>query len=198
MKEENVMNELEREPEIWAPISGYEGLYEISSWGNIKTLSRTYYSGKDHNIKKEIVEKNLKLGKDKDGYPQTILYKDGIPKTVRAHQLVAQYFVVNPDPENLTVPNHDDGVKYNNYYKNIRWSTPQQNTLHAYANNLAVALKGEEHNMAKLTNEDVNVIREENEYRGVLTALAKKFNVSISQIRRIRKKINWAHVPANR
>lgn len=94
------------EQEIWKSIKGYEGLYEVSNLGRIKSL----WYGR---------EKILKPYKNKDGYLQVILSKNGKVKNFRVHRLVAEAFI--PNPMGLPEINHLDENKANNVINNIEW-----------------------------------------------------------------------------
>ena len=102
--------------EIWKDIEGYEGLYQISSYGRIKSL-------RDHHGNYR--EKILKQGTRKDGYKNTALSKDGKLKTYSVHRLVAAAFLDNPN--NYPCVNHKDEQKYNNYVENLEWCTSKYN-----------------------------------------------------------------------
>lgn len=85
---------MEQEQEIWVPIKDYEGLYEISSFGRVKSMLK--YKGKGGNIL--VPEKILKaflnpIGK---GYYQIDLLKKGVRKTIKVHRIVAINFIENP------------------------------------------------------------------------------------------------------
>lgn len=98
--------------EIWKDIEGYFGLYQISTHGNVKSLK----FGK---------EKILKPTKNKYGYLQVGLSKDGKLKIYKVHRLVAENFIENP--KNLEQINHRDEDKTNNHVTNLEWCTPKQN-----------------------------------------------------------------------
>ena len=92
--------------EIWKPVDGYEGLYEVSNLGRVKSLK---YGN----------EKVLKPVKDKDGYLVVSLYRDGKRKMFKIHRLVAIAFI--PNPEGFEQINHIDEDKTNNVALNIEW-----------------------------------------------------------------------------
>ena len=89
--------------EIWKPVEGYEGLYQISNLGRVKSLKRRTKSGFYNRIMM------LKPSEHTDGYLQVVLYKNGQRKTYKVHRLVANAFL--PRSENKTEVNHLDGVK---------------------------------------------------------------------------------------
>ena len=108
--------------EIWKDIEGYEGLYQVSSEGRIKSLSRLTSNGR------KIAEKILKPSNNGWGYLQVILCKDGKHINHRIHRLVAQAFI--PNPENKPEVNHIDENKENNNVDNLEWVTSKENSNH--------------------------------------------------------------------
>lgn len=116
--------------EIWRDIPGYEGLYQISNLGRIKSLDR-YVKHWRGGLKKRkgII---LALIYDKDGYTHVKLGKDGIIITKSIHRLVAETFIYNPD--NLPIINHKDENPSNNCVWNLEWCTVAYNNK--YGNRL--------------------------------------------------------------
>ena len=110
--------------EQWQPVSGYEGLYEVSSLGRVKSL----WFGK---------EKILKPNKDKYGYLQVNLYKDRKMKSFKIHRLVATAFI--PNPLGLPEINHLDENKANNVVGNIEWASRWRNTHYGTRNERVAA-----------------------------------------------------------
>ncbi len=122
--------------EIWKPIKDYEGLYEISNFGNVKILARNYtrynYLTKRYNIIK--VKEKITQGTINGGYRRICLTKNKVEKNKRIHKLVAEAFI--PNPNNYSYVNHIDGNKQNNYIDNLEWCTLYQNNTHAYKTGL--------------------------------------------------------------
>ena len=129
--------------EEWKSVVGYEGLYEVSDWGNVKSL----------NYRKRGYEKILiPQSSTKYGHLHTYLSgKTEKPKKYYIHRLVAQAFIPNPD--NLQDVNHVDGNKQNNCVDNLEWCTRSYNIKHAYDIGLRKASN------QKLTAEQVEYIR---------------------------------------
>jgi hypothetical protein len=117
---------MENNAEIWKDIVGFEGLYQISNYGNVKSCRR-YVNAKFG--KRVVNEKLLSLGKDKDGYFMAILCQDGIKKTVKIHRLVANAFIDKFDDKNIV--NHIDSNKSNNIVSNLEWVSSLENSCHS-------------------------------------------------------------------
>lgn len=110
--------------EIWKDIPNYEGLYQVSNLGNVKSLC---YGAR--NIRKSNVHKILKHSPNNWGYHKVQLYKNGKSQMLYIHRLVASLFI--PNPENKVQVNHIDGNKENNTVSNLEWATPRENLEHA-------------------------------------------------------------------
>lgn len=108
---------MEKEIEIWKDVIGYEGLYEVSSYGNLKS-------------KKRKKEKLLKHIKNTDGYMCVFLSINNDPKIISIHRLMAIHFIDNP--ENKPEVNHKDGIRDNNVLSNLEWMTKKENIKHSF------------------------------------------------------------------
>lgn len=117
MKEEN-----------WKDIKGYEGLYQCSNNGNIRSLDRYVYEhiGKKQFRKGQIIIPRL----NKNGYLQFALNKESKRKMVYVHVIIASTFLDNPN--SFVTVNHKDGNKLNNCVENLEWCSYSDNNLHSY------------------------------------------------------------------
>ena len=109
--------------EEWMNIEGYEGLYQVSNEGRVKSLQReiVYKDGR----KKVLEEKILHNFLSDLGYYHVMLSKDGMSKRYKVHRLVAKAFI--PNPNNLPIINHKDENPKNNVADNLEWCTQGYN-----------------------------------------------------------------------
>lgn len=110
--------------EIWKPIKGYEGIYQVSNLGRVRSLDRTHIL-KDGRTQ---FRKGCMMApfETKDGYKSVRLRTTTTRQTCRIHRLVAQAFIANPN--NYPYINHKDENKHNNSVDNLEWCTPKYNT----------------------------------------------------------------------
>lgn len=109
--------------ELWKPVVDYEGLYEVSNLGRIRSLPR---KGTKGGI--------LRPGKVRKGYHQVSLTRGMRGNPQRVHRIVAQAWIPNPD--NKPQVNHKNGIKSDNRVENLEWMTNLENMRHAIANGL--------------------------------------------------------------
>lgn len=112
--------------EVWKDIKNYEGIYQISNFGNIKSLDRITFNGRRHTYSQG---KFLKLSKTANGYIKIMLRKNNKSITELVHRLVAESFLSNNDNKQLV--NHIDKNKSNNTLHNLEWSTYSENQRHS-------------------------------------------------------------------
>ena len=112
--------------EIWKDIKGFEGLYQVSNLGNIRSLDK-YVNNRFKNILRK--GKILKPSKKINGYLQVVLVKNGKRYTKTVHRLVAETFI--PNPKNYPVINHKNECKSDNNVLNLEWCTISYNTRYS-------------------------------------------------------------------
>lgn len=113
--------------EEWRDIRGYEGLYQVSSFGKVKSLDRTNFK---FNRSVPLKGRILKLNTNIHGYPFATIYKNGVSHSITVHRLVAETFIPNPD--NKPQVNHINGCKSDNRVDNLEWVTASENQTHSF------------------------------------------------------------------
>lgn len=109
--------------EVWKDIKGYEGAYQVSNLGNVKSLRR------EHPVNKCCRDRILKPQTQR-GYSRVMLWSGVDSRWESVHRLVAEAFLQNP--ENKQQVNHIDGNKRNNCVSNLEWVTPSENVRHSF------------------------------------------------------------------
>jgi NUMOD4 motif/HNH endonuclease len=162
--------------EEWRPIRGYEGLYEISSWGRVRTVTTgTIRVGSHH----------------RQGYLSLTLSKKGTAHAYLVHRLVAEAFL-GPGPDGMCV-NHMNGHKQDNRAANLEYMTLAENNRHAKRLGLARYVRGADIGLAKLTDAAVVSIRQKLAQGAHPMDLARQFNVGFGTIYAIRSGKTWRH-----
>lgn len=179
--------------EKWKDIKGYEGSYQVSNMGRVRSVDRIRYASNGKTMCKFFVKGQIlkpshtgKKTRNNDGYLAVNL----LQKTKRVHRLVAEAFIPNPD--NFPVVNHKDGNTENNKVENLEWCTNEYNQKHAITHGLKP--QGEEVINHKLSQREVDEIRRiyKKGARGFgAKSLAKKYGVSDTTIRNILKGKKW-------
>lgn len=126
---DNNTNTLE-EVEIWKPVVGYEGIYEVSSKGSVRSLDR-HVNGSISGSMKPVKGVNLNPCLI-NGYSRVVLTKNGEAKKFFVHRIVANSFIENPG--NKKCVNHKDFDRSNNKVSNLEWCTNKENSEHASVN----------------------------------------------------------------
>ena len=113
--------------EVWKDVVGFEGLYQVSNFGRVKSLAKKAgKSSRDERIKTPIICCS--------GYAKVNTCKNNDQKQISIHRLVAEAFI--PNPENKPCVNHIDGNKLNNHVDNLEWCTQKENVQHAIEHGL--------------------------------------------------------------
>ena len=115
--------------EIWKSVEGYEGLYQVSSYGRVRSLDRMVINS--DGVKRLFKGRILKPNKVRNGYLKIQLSKSGKVNGALIHRLVAQSFIQNPD--NLPIINHKDENKTDNHVENLEWCDSKYNTNYGTA-----------------------------------------------------------------
>ncbi len=139
---------------FWKDIPGYEGLYQISRRGQVKSLGRKITDRRGRvTERKDIIKVNQV---DMFGYYRIQLKKDGISKNFRIHRLIAMAFI--PNPKNKRCINHKDANKKNNRISNLEWCTHKENLQHAFKKNLVHRASGENCSSATISDAEAEQI----------------------------------------
>lgn len=179
---------MENQIEVWKDVKGYEGLYEVSSLGRVRSIERKVKHWRGGlRIKKAKIKQPFKSN---CGYVMVGIYKDGTQTNFLVHRLVGKAFI--PNPENKEQVNHINGIKTDNRVENLEWNTRSENINHADRNNLRV-LKGTNNAGAKLTELQVIQIRNIGNAKSI-EEISKSFNVGINCIKKILKRETWNHI----
>lgn len=118
--------------EIWKDVVGFEGLYQVSNIGRVKSLPKLIHSRTPHYTQEKILRSHPK----KNGYIGLVLRKNGESINKTLHVLIAEAFLQKP--LNAECVNHKDGNKANNCVENLEWITFSENIYHAYKHGLKI------------------------------------------------------------
>lgn len=174
--------------EIWKSVVGYEGLYEVSDLGRVKSLERKCSMGSGI---RTVPERILSNCLDTKGYLQVNLYISNIRTTWKVHRLVALSFIDNPESKETI--NHINGVKTDNMVENLEWSTQKENTIHAHKTGLANGVKGSNHYKTTLSEKDIFDIKYTfSKKTGI--EVAKMYGISAGSVSAIRVGKRWIDI----
>lgn len=167
--------------EMWKDVPEFEGCYQISNLGRVRSIDRKFKSkdGRNWSIKGRIDNPTI----SSKGYFHKRFKYNGKQKNYKIHRLVGLLFLTNSS--NLLEINHKDGNKLNNNAENLEWCSRQQNMNHASINGLLPR---------KLDSKKIIIIREKYINGSSKESLAKEFNVTIPCIHSIIIRHTWKHV----
>ena len=163
--------------EIWKDIKGYEGLYQVGSFGNVKSLRKGRLL-KPHN---------------RNGYLHAILCKNGTHKTQKIHRLVGKAFI--PNPENKREINHKNSIRDDNKVQNLEWCTRKENVRHSWRVGTSTKHFGTKSNGSKLTEKQVLEIRTKHiPHKYCAWQLAEEYGISTVNVYSILWRKTWYHI----
>jgi hypothetical protein len=163
--------------EEWKDIQGYEGKYQISSFGRVRNIQKGNFLNPSPNYK---------------GYLRVNLWKNGGYKTKVVHRLVCKAFLDNPD--NKPQVNHIDGDKTNNKLQNLEWVTNDENKKHAVKLGLTARMPGTKNGRCKITEDTAKgIIRDlKSGMRNI--DIVNKYKVTKDTVSNIKRKKAWNHL----
>jgi hypothetical protein len=166
--------------EEFRAVAGFEGKYEVSNLGRVKSLAK-------HGFPDKFI-----AGRTKIGYMLVGLYRDNKPTYAYIHRLVAAAFLAKPEKLLPLSVNHIDGNKANNLLGNLEWATHRENMDHAMRTGLS--RKGEECTNATISEADVLAMRELYKTKSSI-AIADQFGLSRAHAIDIIRGRRWKHLP---
>lgn len=179
--------------EVWKPVVGREGEYEVSDHGNVRSVDRAeiyvrvnQYSGRNLTITRRHRGRMLRPGRKACGHVSVAL---GRGNSVNVHRLVLEAFV-GPCPDGMEAL-HENDVPSDNALGNLRWGTRGENLLDAVRNGKKPV--GEQVRHSKLRCADIPVIRKRLVTEGPC-AIARSYGVNETTIRQVRDGTSWRHV----
>lgn len=177
-------------PEVWRPVKGYEGRYEVSDQGRV----RSFFSDYSRNIRRHL-PRLLSSKTDRYGYRQVGFYDHGRRRCHTVHSLVLTAFI-GPRPDGFECA-HWDGDPSNNVLPNLRWVLPAENAGDKHRH--GTTMRGAYHPQAKLSEDNVRSIRSlYSTGRHSQRELASFYDVSRWEIRSILSRRTWALVPTHK
>lgn len=176
--------------EEWRGVPGWEGYYQVSNLGRVRSVDRVVSSGGYLQLRRGRV---LRPGRSQGGYLRVALCRDGVLSSAEIHTLVLLAFV-GPRPDGLET-RHLDGKQLNNTIENLCYGTVQENADDRKRHGTVVPIPpqlGEEHYAAVLTEDDVRYIRSNLSRTNV--DLADQFGVAPTTVSAVRNAKTWRHV----
>jgi hypothetical protein len=176
--------------EEWRDIRGFEGYYQVSNLGRVRSVDRIVRSR--WGTEKPVAGHIIKCGLQPVGYLAMPMSKEGRAYRRSVHRLVAESFI--PNPEGKPQVNHKNGIKTDNRVENLEWVTGVENCRHAIDEKLYEFPKGEERVQAKLTDQAVREIRALAAKGMWHKHIAARYGVGRKAITKVVNRQRWAHV----
>lgn len=171
--------------EIWLPVVGFEGLYEVSNYGSVRSLVRVAMANYGE---RKYGGKNIRpILRKADGYLVVNLYKDNKRSQKTLHVVVAEAFHFKAFPELECC--HNNGIKADCRSENLRWGTRKENSKDKEIH--GTKIEGSKSPNAKLNEEQVIEIRAA---KGSKVEIAKAYGVSDQLIGKIKRREAWSHI----
>lgn len=167
--------------EVWRSVDGFDGRYEVSSEGRV----RSHFKSEPLIMSQRIRRGYLSVG---------LRDKNGKSHDATVHRLVAIAFLGSPNGLHV---NHKSGVKTDNRLVNLEYCTPSENMKHAFSMGLQ-SNKGERHSSAKLTEEKVHQIRLAVAHGEKQSSIARLMGIHQSAVSRVANSKRWQHVTNDR
>lgn len=173
--------------EEWKPVVGFEGSYEVSNFGRVKSVDRIAISNrKEGSVERRLRGRLLRPGAQKPGH-LTVAIGRGNSRLV--HVLVLEAFA-GPRPDGMDALHRDDNPT-NNRFDNLRWGTRSDNLFDAVRN--GGKARGEKVWNSKLTDDAVRFIKARAQDQS-MSSLARQFGVTISAVRQVLRGNTWRHI----
>jgi hypothetical protein len=172
--------------EEFKDIPGWEGYYQVSNLGVVRSLNRTVVSvtGKVYNRKSKIMPQHT----NEDGYKIVYLSRNGRDITMGVHRAMGLAFI--PNPKNKPMINHLNSNRADNRLDNLEWCTNAENIQHSFDMGIS-SNKGEKHPRAVLTMGKVRAIREELAKGKTPLQVANLLGVKRRNVYAVRDRQNW-------
>lgn len=180
------------ENENWKPIPGYEGLYDVSNFGGIRSWRRSFFGKTTFLTDPRILKTKIIFGTGCKVYRYKIigLSKNGVVKSKSVHRLVLMAFT-GPPPSCDMMCAHLNGNALDNRLENLKWVTREENESHKFIH--GTTSKGIKNPKAKLTEANVLQIRKLDKILS-RAELSIMFSISKSQLSAIINRISWSHL----
>lgn len=181
------------EREVWRNIKGYEVIYQVSNYGNIKSLERFFIKNRKGGKNKMAVYQPERIRSKRynaNGYLRTALWRNGKPKHCNLHRLVAEHFVLNLN--DLPQVLHKDDNPRNSKWNNLEWGTQSKNIQDAASRGRG--FRGSKNGNSKLKEQDIPIIRNMLKEGRTHKYIADKFGVSQCPIGEIKNNRAWKHI----